>query len=316
MKYQPLEHQKLEYRYYNMPVRTHAFAFIGDIWGHTSSPATFHFHNCLEIGLCHTGNGYGQIEEKFFQYHAGDLCVIPAGTIHGFSSSPGTTSHWEWIMLDPKGMFQDSPLFSPLSTDSRFFTDQPNSSNIFPKTKEDRSLHEKAALLFGLFHLPQICPQTVQGLAAAFLCHYLEKIPPIPESLSKKRKETVTVMPALVYIQEHFREKLSIRLLADRCGLSEEQFRRNFRSLTHMSPLDYLNHYRIQEACQLLQDEKQSIRSIAENTGFPTASTFNRQFIAIVGISPLKWQKNARQKQDVTKIISLDSGKANGILPS
>ena len=68
---------KLEYRRYNIPIHTSAFAFIGNVWGHgKQGEMAAHFHNCMEIGYCYEGRGFGFIEDKKVAYKPGDILSL------------------------------------------------------------------------------------------------------------------------------------------------------------------------------------------------------------------------------------------------
>ena len=74
-------------------------------------------------------------------------------------------------------------------------------------------------------------------------------------------------------------------------GLTPNYFCRFFRKITHRSPIDYLNYYRIEAACIRLAQGDESITEIALATGFNDISYFIKTFRRYKGISPLKYQK-------------------------
>ena len=55
-----------------------------------------------------------------------------------------------------------------------------------------------------------------------------------------------------------------------------------------------LNDYRIKAACSLLQEGKQSITDIYLSVGFESQSSFNRNFKAIMGVTPLRYRQGYR----------------------
>ena len=59
--------------------------------------------------------------------------------------------------------------------------------------------------------------------------------------------------------------------------------------------LQYINHYRIDYAVQLLADpkNKQTISQIAEAAGYRSRSVFNRQFALIYHCSPSVFRENS-----------------------
>lgn len=302
---------KLEYRRYNIPIHTSAFAFIGNVWGYGKEDMVAHFHNCMEIGYCYDGSGIGFIEDKKVTYKQGDICVIAPNTIHMFAAKENMTSKWEWIMADTAVALKGTK-YEALGRDKRLLMDNPAASNIFPES-EYPSLMYKVKMMLHLFRETEVRANTIKGLLLSFLADYAEYQEEAAEYALQQSKYN-KIKSVLLYIQEHYNEKITIPALAEICGLSEEQFRRIFKHVTHTAPLEYLNQYRIKAACKLLLSSKMSVGEIAGETGFVTASTFNRQFAAVKGISPLKWRQMAAEKTEIVQVESLEAGQLDGIL--
>lgn len=307
---------KLEYRRYNIPIHTSAFAFIGNVWGHSvwkqgGSDMTAHFHNCMEIGYCHDGEGFGFIEEKEVAYKRGDICVIAPNTIHAFAAKEGTASKWEWIMADTGAALKGTK-YEKLGGDRRLLTDNPASVNIFPES-EYPSLMMKVKMMLHLFHQSEVRANAIKGLLLSFLADYAACQEEISAD-APRRPVHNKMVPVLLYIQEHYMEKITVGMLAEICALSEEQFRRVFKHVTGTPPLEYLNQYRIRAACKLLLSTEMPVGEVAELTGFVTASTFNRQFAAVKGISPLKWRQMTAEKAEIAQVESLEAGQRAGII--
>jgi AraC-like DNA-binding protein len=52
----------------------------------------------------------------------------------------------------------------------------------------------------------------------------------------------------------------------------------------------YVNEYRIRDACTLLRDSDQSILQVALAVGFASKSNFNREFQRVTGQAPSVWR--------------------------
>ncbi|MBM9500910.1 AraC family transcriptional regulator [Leptospira sp. 201903071] len=60
-----------------------------------------------------------------------------------------------------------------------------------------------------------------------------------------------------------------------------------------MSFYELVNHYRVQEACKLLREERQKgVLDIGFEVGFNSKSAFNSQFLKATGFSPALYRKN------------------------
>lgn len=125
---------------------------------------------------------------------------------------------------------------------------------------------------------------SVRGLFVALITEVMRLSTEQNDSASANR---MVIAPALTYIDEFYMENFSIRDLADACSMSESHFRRVFRELVGMRPLDYLNRTRIAKACSLLRMTDDSILTISEKVGFGSMSSFNRHFYEVMGTRPI-----------------------------
>lgn len=100
--------------------------------------------------------------------------------------------------------------------------------------------------------------------------------------------------PAILYMDENFREPISISQMAKMTQMSSTLFNQRFQALLHMTPSDYLLTLRVQTARRLLTKTNQSIATVAANTGFYDQSHFCKRFRKIAGIAPLKYRQRFR----------------------
>lgn len=93
---------------------------------------------------------------------------------------------------------------------------------------------------------------------------------------------------ALKEIHLFYRENYKVKYYSDLCGLSESAFRHLFKSYTGMSPIEYRNQIRLQEARNLIRNGEFSVEEAALDTGFSNLSFFCRSYKALFGHSPGK----------------------------
>lgn len=94
------------------------------------------------------------------------------------------------------------------------------------------------------------------------------------------------ILPAILHLERHFVEDVTVRDLADMSKLSEAGFRRLFREYKGMSPLKYRNALRLQRACDLLRVGEHNVSEVAELTGFGSVYYFSRAFKNATGKTP------------------------------
>lgn len=106
------------------------------------------------------------------------------------------------------------------------------------------------------------------------------------------------ISPAIAYIAENYMEEVSIEKLSHLCHVSTSHFRRLFKQVLGWSPLDYVQMVRIDRACVLLYNCDYSVTEIGLQVGYPSPSSFNRQFRRIHGISPSQWRQKMRSEEN------------------
>ena len=100
------------------------------------------------------------------------------------------------------------------------------------------------------------------------------------------------IRKAVVYLDDHYAENITVEQLASISHYSVAQFRRLFHALMQMSPSDYISTVRINAAKTFLGTTDKRIGDIAIETGFFDHSHFIRTFKSIVGTTPAKYRKS------------------------
>ena len=93
---------------------------------------------------------------------------------------------------------------------------------------------------------------------------------------------------ALREIHLYYSDNHKIRYYADLCGMSEPGFRRLFKEYTNMSPIEYRNQIRLQEAKKLLCSGEFSVEEAALTVGYSNLPFFCRSYKRQFGHSPGK----------------------------
>jgi len=102
------------------------------------------------------------------------------------------------------------------------------------------------------------------------------------------------VRQAMAYIHEHYDEPVTREDLATFVSVSPRYLTRCFHEETGLTPITYLNRYRINQAKELLERGDNTITEVAFNVGFSNSNYFGRVFRREVGASPSTYQHRAR----------------------
>jgi transcriptional regulator GlxA family with amidase domain len=90
----------------------------------------------------------------------------------------------------------------------------------------------------------------------------------------------------LAWIAANLGERLDVERLAERAALSPRQLHRLFVAKLGVSPAQYVEQARIEEARNLLAERRMSVRAVAAATGYASADSFRRAFARRFGEPP------------------------------
>jgi signal transduction histidine kinase/DNA-binding response OmpR family regulator/ABC-type sugar transport system substrate-binding protein len=99
------------------------------------------------------------------------------------------------------------------------------------------------------------------------------------------------VRQAMAYIHEHYAESISRTDLAKHVALNEDYLTACFRKELGVTPITYINRFRVNQAQQLLLDTGKSVTEIALDVGFSDSGYFSRVFRREVGLSPTDYRQ-------------------------
>ena len=285
----------IEYRNYELPMNFPVLLLTGDRW-HISDVKSgkLHFHNCLEIGVCHTDSGFIEFDNTPVAFKAGDMTFISRNVPHTTYSSKGEASLWSYIFIQPdellKGVFDDSSPYAEVFVDML-----QNFQLILNKSEYPDVYNLLSMVMYELEHKGVNYQLSVKGLMLSLFMklmriHSANK----GKELTNKgfHENAIVISPALDYVKENYMMNFPMEDLADMCHLSQTHFRRVFHEIMNTSPLNYLNTTRILQSCILLRTTEASILSISEQVGFRSVSSYNRHFSEIMGTHPSEWRHN------------------------
>ncbi|HHV50673.1 MAG TPA: AraC family transcriptional regulator [Clostridiales bacterium] len=102
---------------------------------------------------------------------------------------------------------------------------------------------------------------------------------------------------AVSFIQEHFCEPVTLKDLSNALGYHYNYLSAYLNEQLGMHFSDFINLYRIDYACELLEQSDLTITQIAYKCGFNTIRSFNRNFKKIRNFSPQDYRKIKRSTE-------------------
>ena len=252
---------------------------------------SLHTHNCMEIGLCLSGHGRITIGDRDWRFAGGTVVIIPKGVRHAQQNMDERMTHWVYVLIDTQVFLAETPRRRRLEAQD-LLNRVPGGIFLGPR-QVSQDIRGTIEELFRVYRERG----TLDSLEMdALVLLLLSRLSWVPEdalvSLPGATPSQRAVEPALQYISENYALDIRVGDMAAACVMSESYFRRQFSAAMGMSPMEYLNRYRINRSMYMLSASNESILTIAGLSGFASISSYNRNFLRYVGASPNQWRKN------------------------
>ena len=126
------------------------------------------------------------------------------------------------------------------------------------------------------------------------LHHYAPAAKKMPSAKALRDAERIKTM--LQFIHDNCGEEIRLEQIAASAAVSESECIRCFRAAIGATPVQYLRHYRVRKAAQLLSGTEEKISSICGLCGFQDISYFTKTFREIMGCAPAEYRRKKREE--------------------
>ncbi|MGE8598198.1 MAG: AraC family transcriptional regulator N-terminal domain-containing protein [Acinetobacter calcoaceticus] len=117
---------------------------------------------------------------------------------------------------------------------------------------------------------------------------------PMLQHLAAVGSPSQQISQVIAWMKLNYTNTILIDELAAKAHMSSSTFRQHFRTLTGLSPLQYLKNLRLQDARHWMLYEDMDAGSAAIRVGYESVSQFNREYARMFGEPPLRDIKRMR----------------------
>lgn len=232
---------------------------------------------------CTDGEGLVTIAERVFKLIPNRYIVLPAGEPHSYQSDNKEPWSIYWMHFHGK---QSTDLTHKLL---KRIT---QNNNILPFDHDIKYLFQKFCYLLEQGYGKEILDFISMNLLYYFSAYLY------PDKFNLPKQEDMDVVDRSIgFLKENINNKVKVLQIASHVNLSISHFCKLFKSKTGYSPIEYLNHLKIQRACYLLQFSNKRVSSISFELGFDDQYYFSRLFKSHMGVSPTKYRNKVREEE-------------------
>ena len=252
----------------------------------------FHWHKEWEIMRILSGSFQLHLDNVSYWAKPGDVLLIRGGVLHGGMPED---CRYECFVFDLHGLFRT--MDSVKESLRPVYRQKILPQDYFPAAAAT-PVHRITEDLMAAFQpgAAAACPELETIGCISLLFSWILKqgcyvqAPKMDYTVNHRMEQIKSV---LEYIEGHYKSNLSLEQLSQVAGMNAKYFCRVFRSITHQSPMDYVNFYRIEQAAYLLDSTTMPVTSVGMDCGFEESSYFTKVFKKYKGVTPRQYRQNA-----------------------
>jgi AraC-like DNA-binding protein len=246
-----------------------------------------HWHEFYEVMLIIGGVGLHYLNGAALPLRGGSFCLLSPSDFHEVAPIPGQTLHF-WNIIFTDALLRD-PVSELLFNDTSTYHIEVGESECTRLAADCERLWQEA-------NEQQIGHRIVAQATLDRLLIALRRNAPSDAPSNTIPTTPVPVRQALRFIQQHFREPLTLSDVAMQVRLSPAYFSDSFRRATGQTFQIYVQQQRLQFARSLLAASELPVSEICHAAGFNSLSHFVRAFKHQYGVPPRHYRLQAKSE--------------------
>lgn len=246
-----------------------------------------HWHEYVEFLWLREGHLTAVVQADTYELEPGDLLVINSGELH-MTRFSGRNAYCPYVLIQLSsrrlGAYfpgKDGLRFNTLihreeiQRNPDIFESLKAMQELFEGNEEGYQLLFRARFFDFLYHMYKSYSTTA-----------------LRRTENAASRDLNRVMDVVSWVQQHYREPLSLEDAAAHLSISKEYFCRIFKKYTGQTFLDYLCMTRTSRLYDQLQTSDLSIPDLMEQNGLTNYKTFLRTFHDLYGTTPQKMRRS------------------------
>ncbi len=111
----------------------------------------------------------------------------------------------------------------------------------------------------------------------------------------QKKHNDEGVKKAQSYLENNFKEKISIEKLASDLAIGRRNFDRRFKKATGNSPMEYLKRIKMEAAKKSFESTRKTVKEVMFDVGYSDFKAFRTTFQKVTGLSPVNYRNKYKK---------------------
>ncbi|MBX0292606.1 helix-turn-helix domain-containing protein [Hymenobacter sp. HSC-4F20] len=112
----------------------------------------------------------------------------------------------------------------------------------------------------------------------------------------QKAHEDEPIKKAQAYIEENYREKITVDQLASMLALGRRNLERRFKKATSNSVVEYIQRVKMEVAKSSLESTRENVNEVMYNVGYTDPKAFRLTFKRVTGLSPKQYRSKYQRE--------------------
>ncbi len=250
----------------------------------TTVLAPLHYHNEFELFLATKGDILVQLEDTSYILKEGEGIFINSDLLHTITANSAGKHSFIALVFDASFICSKYEVIY-----SKYILPVMSGEiTVFPMLPDN--ICKQITDIFHIFTSEEIgyelqIKNAVLSIFTDLLKHSASTDISIPNAKSQ------LIKTVLNYIDENYADNITLQSMADSAHISREYLCRIFGTMSDVSPIVYLNRYRVRQSTLLLTNTDKTISEIATLCGFNGSSYYNKMFLRFIGCTPKEYRK-------------------------
>ena len=262
----------------------HLFSVFYSVKKHKKNEYRKHNHTQTELGFILSGKGEYVLGKKQFWVENGNLIIVRSNEQHCIPNVESENLVAINIQFSPYFFWNECPNYISYAKIKALVNQEIEIDNIQSDKEVGNLFKSLIELLSGNDNNFLITRKVLE-----IICQISDKIE-YKEEYKPDTKHLHNIQCAIEYIKENFYKDITLIDIAKSAAMSRSYFSAAFKTVTGITPYNFLLITRIEKAQELLKNTDKTVMEIAGLCGFTSLTSFNKAFKTLTGITPTDYK--------------------------